>query len=346
MAKKKVESVSDVEGENSAIDALFSKFKKTGRIVDLSKSNPDIPRISTGIMGLDFVLGGGWPLNRVIEVYGKFAVGKTTLVCETIKTFQQHFSKPVLLFDSENKINLAYAQQLGVDLKKLERSFSQTTSIEEVGEIAEAYMDAGVSAVIIDSIGALESEAELKDFVDNAKEKGGLAANDHGSKAKKIGQLVSMLARKANETNTLVMMTNQIRIAQQYGTEYTPGGEKRNHGVAIKLKMERIGGKDGTIYSGEKEVGHKLKVYGEKNQCGVPHRLQEIDLLWGIGFDPYTSLFKMATFLGVIRVSGAWYYYKDEKWQGQQSAMDQLSSDLDLYNQLYQETMQKMKETM
>ncbi len=39
----------------------------------------EVPRISSGSPKLDKLLGGGWPMGRLVELYGEDGSGKTTL---------------------------------------------------------------------------------------------------------------------------------------------------------------------------------------------------------------------------------------------------------------------------
>ena len=44
----------------------------------------NVPRSSSGILSVDIALGGGYPLGRVVEIYGSEASGKTTLTLHAI----------------------------------------------------------------------------------------------------------------------------------------------------------------------------------------------------------------------------------------------------------------------
>src|SRR5690554_269334 len=50
----------------------------------------DVEIISSGALGLDIALGGGYPKGRVIEVYGPESSGKTTLTLHAIAEIQKN----------------------------------------------------------------------------------------------------------------------------------------------------------------------------------------------------------------------------------------------------------------
>ncbi len=49
----------------------------------------DVELISSGTLGLDLALGGGYPKGRIIEVYGPESSGKTTLTLYAIAEMQK-----------------------------------------------------------------------------------------------------------------------------------------------------------------------------------------------------------------------------------------------------------------
>lgn len=61
-----------------------------------------LERFSSGSTDLDAILGGGWPIGRICEIYGGESVGKSTLMLHAIAEFQQKYpEKDVAFVDSE-----------------------------------------------------------------------------------------------------------------------------------------------------------------------------------------------------------------------------------------------------
>jgi len=58
---------------------------------------PELEYFSTGSVGLDLALGGGWPKGYISEIHGPTACGKTTLVHATI----ERVAGSVLLVDHD-----------------------------------------------------------------------------------------------------------------------------------------------------------------------------------------------------------------------------------------------------
>jgi len=70
------------------------------------KSGPERPRSATGITGLDDILGGGFPSNRLYLLEGKPGTGKTTLALEYLLTGARAGEKVLYITLSETRDEL------------------------------------------------------------------------------------------------------------------------------------------------------------------------------------------------------------------------------------------------
>ena len=82
-----------------------------------NKEIEPLPRFSSGSLEIDEALGGGWPIGRICELYGKESSGKTSLCYHAIAEFQKKFPiSDVAWIDSEFSFDPSYAKQLGVNV--------------------------------------------------------------------------------------------------------------------------------------------------------------------------------------------------------------------------------------
>ena len=80
----------------------------------------EIPRQPTGYFPLDLALGGGLPMGKFIEIYGKEGSCKTSLALKTIATAQKLYpDKKNAWFDIEDTFDPKWASYFGVDVDKL-----------------------------------------------------------------------------------------------------------------------------------------------------------------------------------------------------------------------------------
>lgn len=276
---------------------------------------PDVEVVPTGVPALDLALGcGGIPRGRIIEVYGPESSGKTTLCLQIVAQDQKDggFTQYV---DAEHALDIAYAQRLGVDLSRM--LVSQPKNGEEALGIAEHAVNNGASLVIIDSVAALVPQAEID---------GEMGAAQMGIQARLMSQALRKITAAAQKNNCTVIFINQLRmkIGVVFGNpETTTGGNALKFYASVRLDIR----KGAPLKDGDDSEAHgqvtKVKVV--KNKCAPPFRSCEFDLLYGQGFDTIKSLIDIAVERGIVEKSGAWYKYKDEKWQGQDAAKKALT---------------------
>lgn len=123
-------------------------------------------RLSTGIEGLDAILGGGIPKGYVVAVIGSYGTGKTTLglhfVYEGLKKGE---SCIILSFDEDEESIVRNAKSVGMDLEKFEKvqvirleALSVKKSFERIeSELPELIRNLNASRMLIDSISVLET---------------------------------------------------------------------------------------------------------------------------------------------------------------------------------------------
>jgi recombination protein RecA len=157
--------------------------------------------IPTGALSLDLALGiGGVPRGRIVEVFGPESSGKTTMIYHVLAEAQK-LGGVCAFIDAEHAMDPLYAKQIGVDIDEL--LVSQPDYGEQALEIADMLVRSGaVDVVAIDSVAALTPRAELE---------GQMGDQTVGAQARMMSQAMRKLAGNLNRTQTLCILTNQIR---------------------------------------------------------------------------------------------------------------------------------------
>jgi len=128
----------------------------------------DIPRITSGSLFLDWALGQdaragktGWPLGRIVELYGPESAGKSLISIKTIAHAQKQ-GLVCLYIDCENSFDEEFAKNLGVDISKL--ILSRESQGEKVVDMAsELLKEKAVDVIVFDSVAAMIPKIEVDD---------------------------------------------------------------------------------------------------------------------------------------------------------------------------------------
>jgi recombination protein RecA len=304
-----------------ALKVTLAKLDKTygkGTVMKLTDDNVvNIPSISTGSLGLDIALGiGGLPRGRVVEIYGPESSGKTTLSLHAIAEAQKQGGIAAFI-DAEHAFDRAYAQALGVDLDNL--LISQPDNGEQALEIAEQLIrSTAIDIVVIDSVAALVPKAELE---------GDMGDSKMGLQARLMSQALRKLTGVISKTQCTCIFINQLRdkIGVMFGSpETTTGGNALKFYSSVRLDIRRIG----AIKDGDKITGNRTRVSVKKNKLAPPFRQVEFDIMYGKGISKAGEILDLAVELEIVKKSGSWYSYGDNKLgQGRDSVKALIEED-------------------
>lgn len=297
-----------------AIDGITKKHGK-GAVMRLSDKGLDLTRISSGVFPIDEIIGGGYPLGRIVELYGPESSGKTTIALKAIASFQKA-GHICAFIDAEHALDPDYAIALGVDVDNL--YVSQPDCGETALEIAEILIRSGsIGLVVVDSVAALVPRSEID---------GEMGAANVGVHARLMSQAMRKLTGIVSTSQSVVIFINQLRdkIGNAYGgNETTTGGRALKFYASIRLDVR----KKATVQADGDAVANTVTVKSVKNKTYPPFRSCEFNINYGTGPDEVGYVVDRAVEAGLMTKAGAWYSMEGFRGHGKRETVEWLTND-------------------
>ena len=332
LGKTAVRVVEDDEKQKAlktAMDHIEKQFGK-GAVMRLGENAAmSVEHIKTGSLMLDAALGiGGIPKGRIIEIYGPESSGKTTVALHCVAEAQKAGGTAAFI-DVEHALDPVYASQLGVDIDSL--LVSQPDSGEQALEIAEALVRSGaIDIIVIDSVAALVTKAEIE---------GEMGDSHVGQLARLMSQALRKLTGALSKTNCAAIFINQLRekIGVMYGNpEVTTGGRALKFYSSVRIDVR----KGDVIKDGSDVIGVHTKAKIVKNKVAPPFKMAEFDIMYGKGICHTGEIVDAGVETGVIKKSGAWFYYGETRLgQGRDNVKKLFEDNVELANEIEQKVM-------
>ena len=314
--------------KDKTLDQVLADIEKQfgkGAIMKLGeKGVKNIDVVSSGSIALDQALGvGGYPKGRIIEVFGPESSGKTTIALHAIAEVQKLGGRAAFI-DAEHALDPVYAKKLGVDTDNL--LLSQPDTGEQALEIVEALVRSeAMSIIVIDSVAALVPQAEIE---------GEMGDSHVGLQARLMSQALRKLSGVINKTNTICIFINQLRekVGIMFGNpETTPGGRALKFYSTVRLDVRR----GEQIKVNGDVLGNKTIVKVVKNKVAPPFKTAELEIMYGEGISKEGEVIDIASNIGIIDKSGAWFSYKGEKiGQGKENVKLVFKSNPEMYKEI------------
>jgi recombination protein RecA len=282
--------------------------------------------ISTGNYALNYLISGdfnkGIPLGKVSVLAGESGAGKSYIASGNIIKNAQAQGIYVILIDTENALDEAWLQALGVDTdekKLLKLSLSMVDDVAKtISEFMKGYREenpdnrenAPKILFVIDSLGMLLTPTDVNQF------EAGEMKGDLGRKPKALTALVRNCVNMFGSWNVGLIATNHTYASQDMfdPDDKISGGQGFIYASSIVIAMKKLKLK-------EDEAGNKIsEVRGIRAACKVmktryakPFESVQVKIPYDTGMDPYSGLVDLFEKQGVLVQSGNRLKYMDSK---------------------------------
>jgi recombination protein RecA len=290
----------------------------------LPKINPQSV-ISTGNLAIDRASSiGGFPRDRIIEIYGNESSGKSTVAAQLAAQFNKE-GKYVLYIDFEHAVDIGYFVKLGVRPSLF--ALSQPMVGEEGTKLAlnlAATPECGL--VVIDSVAAITTQQELDGELDDA---------NIGATARLMGRFLRKMVPVCSVHNTLLVCINQNRDkigGFGYGSgNVQPGGRALKFYSSMRIELARTQ----TNKDKGEATSNSTKAKFVKNKLGHPYKEAEFEIVFGKGADNEGAILEASVTEKIIVKKGRTYSLEGSIiGTSEESAKEVLREDEKLRNEL------------
>jgi len=241
--------------------------------------------VSSGCVLLDCVLGGGFPIGRIVNIVGDKAVGKTLLAIEAIANFHREYPQGKIWYrETEAAFDTEYARMLGLPVEDVDfgdhKFFTVEDIFDDIRQCIKSIEKENVGIYILDSLDALSDKAELERDMDQG--------TYGATKAKKMSELFRRVSQLLEDSNILLIIISQVRdkIGVMFGEKHTrSGGRALDFYASQILYLSQLKKISKTVNKIKRPVGVYVSALCKKNKIGMPYRSCEFPIIFSFGID-------------------------------------------------------------
>jgi RecA/RadA recombinase len=267
---------------------------------------------SSGLLGLDWLLGGGAPTGKLIEVHAEAGCGKTTVFLYYLRLLMDKWDIPTALLDIEKSVDEDFKDSLG--LTKHEEATDEEgrprflhlrlSTFSEAFEAMKAAFANGYKFIVWDSMTMTVADAALDKDIE---------AEEGGLHARAQARILPLIKREAYNSEGTVFILNQMRTnmnGARPGSKNWGYGSKPAGGKAIEFAADvRINLQP--VQSLQKDqnppYGILLRATTTKNKLAPPFEWTPLPLHFGRGVHLTEHLRDLALKEGLIKGVNGWY---------------------------------------
>ncbi len=240
-------------------DGTYRPIEKAGSNIKM--------RVQTGLDIVDLLTGGGFaapglPTGRLIELYGKEQLGKSSLACMILASAQAHVEAFGVIIDTESTLTVERAVQLGVNTDHL--LYCEETYIEDIVaqiQTITAKLNSRPGVLVWDTVAMTKTKKNM----------GRKIGEDlPAAMARAASSGLREIAKDVSHSNLLVIACNQMKLGN-IGNPFATNREKEGTagGGAFKFGAEQR-----ISLSFVKDLSREMQIDGKKKRVPIGYEVQ------------------------------------------------------------------------
>jgi recombination protein RecA len=320
LAMKEVLSLKENKGKH---------FYKTKKLERIELSVPSINYIMSGkYSGED----SGFPLGRIINIYGDFSNGKTAMAGTICRDIINKNGRILWIDGGEGFDEKYMGETYGVKHDPTKNvHVAEINTLEQCTDMIYAYVaNDAVDLIVVDSVSSLAVSTQLVDAAD---------AFRIGAHSRRISEMLQKVSGYLSASECSIIFINQERTqinGSMPASKTFTGGKAMRFYPAINIHLETP--QKANVMKEGMFIHKRVTATCKKNKTATPFLTAELTVVPYVGFSRFHDIISIAVDNGVISNKGAWYYYDDYKWQGSENMREVISKTEGLLDKIWADT--------
>jgi recombination protein RecA len=318
----------DKQKELTVLAERVSKALGKAGAVFLGTQQREFERIPTGIIGLDYVMGGGLVRGQLVQFTGEDSSFKTSAAMLAASAVQA--DEGTVLWVAGEGFDKKWAGKLGVDLERIHIITADTgdTALEAAMTLIQSGL---VDLAVFDSIQSLGTTREMDSGVDDEAYAGAGAPQMWGRMMRKTYAAMNAGAR------TALIGVSQVRAPiGKFSVRGAPEPEGTaiwalKHWKAIEIRFRKGESvMEGDASEKRRLISREFKLRCSKNKTSQSERQAAFELRYEDGYpviDNMGTLLRLAKAHDLLECKGAWFVGYGIRAQGEDNFKTALEED-------------------
>ena len=247
-------------------------------------------------------LHGGQPINKITELAGESATGKTYFalgICQ--KFLEDNPDSAVIYFESESALTKDMIEERGIDSNRI--VIVPVVTVQEFRNqslsILDRYLETDESErppmlFVLDSLGMLSTTKEIEDTAEGKETK-------DMTRAQITKGAFRVLTLKLGRAKVPMIVTNHTYdvIGSMFPQKEMGGGSGLKYAASSIIFLSKKKEKDGTEI-----IGNIIHCKNAKSRLTVENRMVDVRLTYDKGLDRYYGLLDLALAFDVFKKQG------------------------------------------